>query len=239
MNFKFFGNSLDLFKYDILINSISLNLIYIAMLTEPESKKNDPKYKLYEIGTKNTKLLDYIKKVNNENLSVENIEQFFKDNFKGESLFFFKNYDKKYFSHEKREEYFFNIKKNINYDKKSMIFLDPDVGIDIGVSRRVRSNKQMYVFKKEIDLLLNSISEDSFISFFQHLGNHRLTIEKRISLYKKEFGKYVLIIAYERILASIVFIFKNEEQYKNQKLKLMRYINNYKDSTHFEKLKLV
>lgn len=238
MNFKFFGNSLDLFKYDI-INLVNCKLIYVAMLTEPESKKKDPKYNLYEIGAKNIILLNYIKEINKENLPVKNIEHFFKQNFKNESSFFFKNSDNKYFSHKEREEYFYNIKINLNSEKKSMIFLDPDVGIDIGVNRRVRSNRQMYIFKKEIDLLQNSTSNNSFISFFQHLGNHRLSIDNRIKLYKKEFGEYVLIIAYERILASIVFIFKNQEQYKNHQQILIKYIDNYKESPHFEKLKLV
>ena len=56
MNSKFFGNSLDLFKYDLLTflaKTERLNLFYLAMLTKPEPKKLDPKYKLFEVGFKN------------------------------------------------------------------------------------------------------------------------------------------------------------------------------------------
>ena len=109
MNDKYFGNSLDLFKYDLityLIKEENLELFYVPMLTEPEEKKLDPKYNLYEIGNKNKILLDYMLKVNNQanNCDFSEIENYFKDTSITYKIV--ENINKKYFNEDIRDEYF-------------------------------------------------------------------------------------------------------------------------------------
>lgn len=242
MNYKFFGNSLDLFKYDILtyiVNNELKELEYTAMLTLPEEKKNDPKYKLYEVGSKNKKLLNFIDQVNKESLPVESIDLYFKENLKIFSNTYFKDSNNDYFSNDNRETYFNYLQKEISNKENILLFLDPDVGLDLGITRRVRSNKQMYLFKDEVHSLLNNRRKKYCLAFFQHLGNHRFKLEDRLERYKEEYGKYVLIIAYERILASIIFILQDEISYNKIRKLLEKYIENYKDIPHSNKLKLL
>lgn len=242
MNYKFFGNSLDLFKYDILtyiVNNKLKKLEYVAMLTLPEEKKNDPKYKLYEVGSKNKKLLNFIDQVNKEYLPVESIDLYFKENLKIFSNTYFKDSNNDYFSNDNREIYFNSLQKEISNKENILLFLDPDVGLDLGITRRVRSNKQMYLFKEEVHSLLNNRKKEKCLAFFQHLGNHRFKLDDRLERYKEEFGKYVLIIAYERILASIIFILQDEISYNKIRKLLEKYIENYKDIPHSNKLKLL
>ena len=59
MNSKYFGNALDLFKFDLLTYLAtvdSLDILYVGMITKPQPKELDPKYLTYEIGDKNKKL---------------------------------------------------------------------------------------------------------------------------------------------------------------------------------------
>lgn len=243
MNYKFFGNSLDLFKYDILTFIVKNNdykLNYIPMLTYPEEKKNDPKYKLFEVGHKNAKLNDFINKVNSEELDVEKIDVYFNElNIRYDSFFNLKNIGIDYFENSVREKYFEYILSKVSKANDNIIFIDPDVGIDIGISRRVRSNRNMYLKKEELDLSVSSISNKSFVVFFQHLGNFRVSLDDRKESLKKFYGENILIVAYKRILASLVFVFKDHYTYLKTKDYLYTYINNYKEIEHFDKLKIL
>ena len=71
----------------------------------------------------------------------------------------------------------------------------------------------MYLNTDEVHKINSNIKEKDFLCFFQHLGNPRFRIEERLIMLKQEYGEYVLLFAYERISASLVFIFKNEFEY--------------------------
>ncbi len=63
MNYKYFGNALDLFKFDLLTylsREGNEEVLYIPMITEPQPKEFDPKYLTYEIGTKNELLHQFL-----------------------------------------------------------------------------------------------------------------------------------------------------------------------------------
>lgn len=254
MNNKYFGNSLDLFKYDVLTfltNSENANLFYIAMLTKPEIKKLDPKYKLFEIGIQNKVLYEFINKINVEESKIEikdisdyfssvNVEHAIVLNkpFKSKNIITFENID--YFENENRFEYF---EKSIAFYKKqiskTILFLDADVGIDLGINRRVRSMKNMYLNTDEVHKINRNLKENDFLCFFQHLGNPRYKIEERLNMLKNEYGEYVLMFAYERISACLVFIFKSEFEYLDIKNNLIGYMNLYKEIKHFNRIKLL
>lgn len=254
MNNKFFGNSLDLFKYDVLTfltKSEKSELFYVAMLTKPESKKLDPKYKLFELGFKNEILFKFINEINNidSNIEVKDLTNYFNSvnvehkiilnkSFGSDNIISFEKID--YFENENRVDYFANAisiyKEQI---AKVILFLDADVGIDLGVKRRVRSMKNMYLNTDEVHKINSNIKEKDFLCFFQHLGNPRFRIEERLIMLKQEYGEYVLLFAYERISASLVFIFKNEFEYLKIKKQLTEYMNLYKEIKHFHRIKLI
>lgn len=253
MNNKFFGNSLDLFKYDVLTfltKSEESSLFYLAMLTKPEIKKFDPKYKLFEIGTKNDILYKFINDINSldSELQIYDLTHYFASvgvehkivlnkNFGFENLVCFENID--YFENDYREKYFTN---SINYYNKlipkTIFFVDADVGIDLGVKRRVRSMKHMYLNSDEIHKINSNLKKNDYLCFFQHLGNPRFKLEDRLKLLKNEFGENVLLFAYERISACLVFIFKDEVNYLKTKNNLLEYASHYKEIKHFQRIKI-
>lgn len=254
MNIKFFGNSLDLFKYDLLTFILKLeksNLFYATMLTKPEPKKNDPKYKLFEVGIKNKTLFKFINDINRSEsksqindlskyLSSVNVEHkiILNKNFGHENIISFENID--FFENENREQYFTNsIDVYKKQHSKTIFFIDPDVGIDLGVKRRVRSMKHMYLNTNEVHRININLKKDDFLCFFQHLGNPRFKLEDRLSLLNKEFGKYVLLFAYERISACLVFVFKDELNYLKIKNNLLDYTNQYNEIKHFQRIKIM
>lgn len=254
MNNKFFGNSLDLFKYDLLTFLTKLeksNLFYLAMLTKPEPKKLDPKYKLFEVGFKNEILFKFINDINffESKMQIQDLSNYFSsvaiehklvlnNNFGSANILSFDNIE--YFENENREKYFnnaINIYKSQN--TKTLLFLDADVGIDLGVKRRVRSMKHMYLNSDELHRFNGNLKENDFLCFFQHLGNPRFKLDDRLNLLKKEFGDNVLLFAYERISACLVFIFKDEFNYLKIKMHLIEYMKNYQEIKHFQRIKLL
>lgn len=254
MNYKYFGNSLDLLKFDILTylsKTDVADLFYIPMLTEPEPKKLDPKYKVYEIGIKNNILLSFLLKAINtdNNLDVSDIRSYFQSmniNYKiilnktdaDHQTFTINNIQ--YFTDENRNEYFektmFYFKNQTN---KSILFLDPCVGLDLGVNRRVRSMRKLYLNEIELNLILNNTKNNDVVCYFQHLGNHTYSLTKRLEDLKSSFGKYVLIVGYERILGSLVFIFKTERDYEDKKIKFKEYFKQYENIKFSNKIILL
>lgn len=254
MNNKFFGNSLDLFKYDLLTFLTKLeksNLFYVAMLTKPEPKKLDPKYKLFEVGIKNKTLFKFINDINrSESKSqISDLSNYFSSvnvehkiilnkSFGLENIISFENIE--YFENENREQYFTN---SIDIYKKQFLktifFIDADVGIDLGVKRRVRSMKHMYLNTNEVHRINSNLKRNDFLCFFQHLGNPRFKLEDRLSLLRNEFGEYVLLFAYERISACLVFVFKDELSYLKIKNNLLDYANQYNEIKHFQRIKIL
>lgn len=251
MNYKFFGNSLDLLKFDLLTHIMkedNAELFYIPMLTEPEPKKLDPKYKLYDIGYKNKVLYEFMLKANEPEtqIDVPDLKNYFREvnltykmiSFQSDSdrnIYAFENI--KYFTDENRLTYFqkaFDLYQK--QSSKSLIFIDPDVGLDIGVKRRVRSMKKHYLKVEDLQLFLNGSKKDEIVCYFQHLGNPTYSIQDRLKDLKSTFGDYVLLVGYERILASIIFIFKIESEYLDKKLKLKEYVLQYEKTKHFNKI---
>lgn len=178
MNNKYFGNSLDLFKYDVLeyiVKKNNLKLHYVPMLTEPELRKLDPKYKLYEIGVKNNNLLNFMKKVVEKKLDFNEIVNYFSFSKIDFEIILDKKYNSekvefingiKYFSDENRDLYFKTALTKLNHNQRNFVFIDPDVGIDLGVKRRVRSMRKMYVTTDEITAFKKAVMKTIFYVFF-------------------------------------------------------------------------
>ena len=251
MNNKYFGNSLDLLKYDILtyLTQIeSSELFYIPMLTEPEPKMLDPKYKLHEVGSQNKVLLELMLKAHDSknNLDMSYIRNYFNDiklNYKiilnkqdnDKNTFTINNIQ--YFSNENRNEYFTkSIELYEQQTQKTLLFIDPCVGIDLAVKRRVRSNKSLYLKVEELKTIISKTKHCDTVCYFQHLGNPTYKLNDRIFDLKKEFGEHLLVVGYERILCSMVFLFKTETEYLDKKRKLELYIKKYDKIKNYNKI---
>ena len=116
-----------------------------------------------------------------------------------------------------------------------MIFVDPDIGCDVGITRRFRSYKQCYVKKSEIINIIHHLRQGDFIGYFQHLGNSNYSIDKRVTDLRETFGEWVLFIGYSRIQASLVFIFNDEATYMDKRKLIEQYYNQYDHLKHKDK----
>jgi hypothetical protein len=245
MNSKFCGNSLDLWKYDlltfILIHSKKLSLFYIPMITEPLSKERNMKYITYELGRRNKPLFKLMQsEFAKEYSDINVIKSYFVNQDIHLSIL---NPDvcedgspPIYFCEGNRKDYFEQAVQHYrSLVNKTLVFIDPDVGSDIGITRRFRSNRNMYVRKQEIIKIKSSLRPGDFIGFFQHLGNSNYTIERRLIDLQTCFGEWVLFTGYARIQAGMVFIFNDENTYMDKRKLILEYFRQYDDLKHRDK----
>jgi len=242
MNSKYFGNALDLFKFDLLTYLAtvdSLNIFYVGMITKPQPKELDPKYLTYEIGNKNHKLRTFLedKFTKNPKSDVSEIEEYFKNMNIDFRMLADNDHTADYFQDSSRESYFDNVLNSITtLKKKSIVYFDPDVGSDIGVTRRFRSNKELYIKGLDLAKIKEHLRPADFIGYFQHLGNTHYSIDKRIVDIKNIFGEWSLMVGYSRIQASIVLLLNDKKQYEDKREKIKEYFKNYDDLEHKTKI---
>ena len=246
MNSKYIGNSLDLMKFDLLTflvkGSNGLGLFYVPMLTEPKPKERNPKYETFEVGSHNETLLKLMKKEYAKEYSdIKVIKKYFIGS--GIHLSMLAPMDNKkavYFEDETRKEYF---TEAINHYKSlvnpTLVYIDPDVGSDIGISRRFRSNRSMYIMKHELISFQQCLRKDGTLCYFQHLGDPNYTIAERVKDLHVAFGDLVLFVAYTRIQAAFVFLFNDEQAYRNQRKLIELYCKQYEHLKHKDKLIII
>ena len=242
VNSKFFGNSLDLFKFDlltfVLTQSDKLNLFYVPMITEPLPKERTPKYATYEVGCLNETLYQLMNAEFNKDYSdISVIKKYFVK--RGISLSILSsNADetKSHFNEDNRKGYFASaIEHYQDLVNKTLVYIDPDVGSDIGVTRRYRSNKKSYVRRLELLKVKNCLKVGDFMSYFQHLGNSNYSFEKRIADLHDCFGDWVLFVGYTRIQAGFVFVFNDEATYMDKRRIIQAYFRQYGHLKHKDK----
>ncbi|MEQ9288801.1 MAG: hypothetical protein RIG77_17905 [Cyclobacteriaceae bacterium] len=243
MNYKYFGNSLDLFKYDMLTELIKKDgaeLFYIPMVTTPEERVNDPKYHKYEIGSDNKLLTDFLKNIHQDEAMREISE--IHGYFEKVSLPYktFKPYGYLHFDDEVRESYLAAaLRKYKSRKEKQLVFFDPDVGLDIGISRRARSFRKRYLLEEELLSFFTELKDGDYIGSFQHLGNTLYKPEKRADDLKEVFGDWILLAGYSRIQVGLTFIFSNEHDYNDKRDQIKQYLSNYEHLEHSNKLLLI
>ncbi|MFN4007351.1 MAG: hypothetical protein ACK4HE_07555 [Chitinophagaceae bacterium] len=223
MNYKFLGNALDLFKYDLIIqlcNELNISLFYIPMLTKPEPKKRDPKYALYEIGSKNQKLYEFLRSANEDNSAcqITDIIEYLKDevltvqwitqdyNLSDAGLYV--HGCGSLFTGERsdRTKYFNQVYDILGQTQgEKLIFLDPDVGIDTGQTQRYRKAPRLYFTLPELQAILKQRKEGDIVCFFQHLGNPYKSLEQKIEELNLTSGIKFAAIRYKRISMAMVF----------------------------------
>jgi hypothetical protein len=239
MNSKYLGNSLDLMKYDLLTHLIKCSegcgLMYIPMLTEPQPKERNPKYETYEIGTLNKPLLKLMQKEYKKDFSdIKMVKKYFVDS--GIHLSMLSPVGMKFFCEENRKDYFIEA---INHYKslvnETLVYVDPDVGCDIGISRRFRSNKHKYIKKHEVMSLQQSLRKGGSLCYFQHLGDSNYSMSDRMKDLTDAFGEFILFVAYTRIQAGFVFIFNDESTCLDKRVIIEQYYHQYAHLKHCDK----
>lgn len=236
MNYSYWANAPDLMKWDILsflANVDRRGIFYVPMLTTVRKKEIDLKYLTYELGTKNEPLTNFLK-TRFSDISSQPLE--IADYFLDAKIRFNTFGEAEWFTDESREDYFARASKSIrSYPDKKLVFIDPDVGSDIGIVRRFRSKKNMYLKGDDLQLLKSSIGEKDYIVYFQHTGNTKYSPKNRLADLKAQMGEYVFIAGYQRIQASLVFIFSSNSDFIDKREKLEQYFKQYDHINHKDK----
>lgn len=241
MNYKYFGNALDLFKFDLLSflsQQDNREIFYIPMITEPQPKEYDPKYLTYEVGSNNKLLLQFLRSRFDQTAKsdIEEIKSYFSNS--GIGFIWSSNNDlsEGHFKDQTRDTYFDNVLAEYRLlDKKMLVYCDPDIGSDVGIIRRFRSRRDMYLKGNDILKIKDRTKDNDYIGYFQHLGNSNYAVQKRLMDLKSFFGKWVLIAGYSRIQASIVLVFNTEIEYEDKREKIKRYFKQYEFLEHANK----
>lgn len=236
MNYSYWANAPDLMKWDILsflANVDRRGIFYIPMLTPVRKKEIDLKYLTYELGTKNGLLTSFLK-TRFSDASSQPLE--IADYFLESNIHFNTFGEVEWFTDESRADYFARAIKSIHSSPdRKLIFIDPDVGSDLGIVRRFRSKKNMYLKGDELQLLKSSIGEKDYIVYFQHTGNTKYSPKNRLDDLKSHMGELVFIAGYQRIQASLVFIFNSNSEFLDKRQRLEQYFKQYDHINHKDK----
>lgn len=200
MKHQYFGDIIDLFKYDLLTTfykDLKLEgITFIPMLTENDgttegSKRN---YEKAMAGTKNAKLINFLKLYDEiDKRNVTEIQKYF-DSI-GIPFEFFSN---KIFSHKQRNEYFSKILQSTFNNQ--VLFFDPDNGLE------VKKNNHKHILFSDVRSCLEIINENSIVSIiqFRHRASWTATLENKLSDLTKRISPFVTFVANNNIAFFIV-----------------------------------
>ena len=197
------------------------------MLTENESKSRDgnkrnfDKAKKYgRPGTNNEKLMEVLKKYKEMDVNERDfteIEKHFKS--EGIVMLLYKDKGHEYFDHRPGDEYFKNIPENLLH--KSLVFVDPDIGLQI------RNSTEKHLLYREVKYLYDRVDKDSILMIYQHFPRARhkykeYSPEERSNKLEEEMGDLPIYISDNEI---IFFLLTKNDELRSQ---LERIVERYK-----------
>ena len=169
---KYFGDSRDYFKYDLITSIFEAHLLtnytFIPMLTDHREnnegnkkpvKRDDKSFMLYEfIMTRNSKSLDHWEKWLAQYVLSYNTA---------------KPADNIFFHNESRANYWQRFKSFLEIEN-ALVFLDPDTGLQTGsASYRRKMGPDKYILNDELNDMFRSLHPDSLMMVYQHLPNNK------------------------------------------------------------------
>ncbi len=203
MNNQCFGDNRDLFKYDLIFQTIKRGLvshfIFIPMLNPDisgnKTTKNEGgqrnRYKA-KVGWKNNDLRVFLDKFQDKDKrDIRELACFFREQGIETTIYCGKD---KYFSHTRREEYFKQIRNELL--RKSLVFVDPDIGLE------VNKLTKKHIRYDEIKNLYKRMDESSILMIFQYIpyvkrGNYFPEVSKKL---KKKVGDLPIYISDNQIV---------------------------------------
>lgn len=182
MNRMFFGDVRDLFKFDLVRHVMKAfpdieSFTFVPMLTDELPATGQKRTATKDLGlarkkgragTKNRELMEdmgRLQEIEDDREYFHGIQSYFrKENIIVDVL------HKDTFSHEHRENYFNTVFEN--FPEKSLIFLDPDTGLE------VKNSTQRHLLFEEVKNVYNLMDNQSVLMIYQHLP--RVTREEYI-----------------------------------------------------------
>ena len=165
MKHQYFGDTRDLFKYDIIHHLLSevdslKRFTFIPMLTENDDGRDGNKvdYKKAVAGTRNDSLINFLgEHVESNSRNIFHIEKYFKAT--GMDIAIHKS-GENYFSNGNRSAYFSGIKDGWLND--ALVFADPDNGLE------VTNSNHRHITYQEVAEVYSRMNDGSIFMIYQH-----------------------------------------------------------------------
>lgn len=225
---KYFGDSRDYFKYDLITKILSTgplsNYAFVPMLTNHRDDGEGNKTPTHIEG-KSKELLSFIESCQSKDLS--HWEAWLKPYI--ESYITVQSVNSIYFEDSNRNKYW-KAYKEIVASENALVFVDPDTGLETGTPSYLRKmGREKYILNGEFRYLHTVLNNSSVLMLYQHLPNnkhkHEEAVQKKISQAIKNTG-CALVIAYREDDLAFLFIVKNETVFLSLREVLEKYHRN-------------
>jgi hypothetical protein len=227
MNRLYFGDTHDLFKFDLIRHIMKSmpelsSFTFVPMLTETEKKKSGKKglakdlkkaWKTGKAGSQNQELVSYMERLQEIDDDLEYFngirEYFQKEKILVDII------DRPRFTQEKRVQYFQHLFED--FPSHSIIFLDPDTGLEES------SPTQKHLLQDELKKVYKRMDTGSIIMIYQHFPreNRAGYIKRRCEQLNNLIGEGPVMITDTEI--AFFLITKNEKI----RMRLEQSIENY------------
>jgi len=231
MNRLYFGDTRDLFKFDLVRHIMKAvpafdSFTFIPMLTGTDGGSRNKKSlgkdlakarKAGKAGSQNQDLvaqMEHLQEIEDDLKYFQHIREYFNKEHILAHIF-----SEQTFSHKDRSRYFGQILTHI--PQKSLIFLDPDTGIEGD------KPTEKHLLFEEIKQITNSMDNRSIVMIYQHFPRikHDGYVRQRCSQLNQLTGMVPLTITDNEIL--FFLLVKNEKFKKEMEEVLERYANSY------------
>ncbi len=164
MKNQYFGDTRDLFKYDLIHHVVKElrhigSFLFIPMLTRDDGRNDGGKkdYRKAKAGTQNILLVSHLENcLKDGKRNISEIKSYFINN--GIDIKIHK--EEHFLEHKNRSSYFESMDKKLLLN--SLIFLDPDNGLE------TKNPNEKHVLYSEIKDIYDKMNEKSVIMIYQH-----------------------------------------------------------------------
>ncbi|MCJ2564030.1 MAG: hypothetical protein LN417_08090 [Candidatus Thermoplasmatota archaeon] len=169
MKNQYFGDTRDLFKYDLVLELLLKTglrrFTFIPMLTEDDETSDGGKTDYTKAGTQRRFLTRFLQDcLRDERRDIRELERLFHDAQQLAGLELSIHGKATYFTHEDRERYFSSIGEE--QLTRSIIVVDPDNGLEV---KSMRGQKDKYIMYEEVGELYRRMDEESVLIVFQFI----------------------------------------------------------------------
>ncbi len=182
MKHQYFADRRDLIKYELLLDLAERHpspgrLLSILMLT-PNDNTAEGSVKTYEQGSRRRELFDFLRGC----LTASTRHVSLLRGFMRQVGVDYRPYlDDDYFEEAERTEYF-TMAASAARDH-SLIFFDPDIGLETGtVSYMRRKGVEKYLMKTDVSVVARAAPPDAVFVVYQHLQNDKRRIRADIDV---------------------------------------------------------
>ena len=222
---KYFGDSRDYFKYDVISaifkHSSLCHYVFVPMLTEHRQDKEGKRLPTNR-GDKSDELLEFIKSCNHK--SLKHWERWLGRHV--QSYKTIEPIDDTFFSDGDRDAYWSTFRPMLS-QKDALVFVDPDTGLETGKPGYLRKmGREKYILNGELKFLIQEIDRSSALMLYQHLPynkhTHTVSVERKLAQVRRA-DSSVHTCAYREDDLAFLFVSKQRRLHDQVQDVLSRY----------------